>query len=139
MWGFLLILLIGLVIGILVVAAEIYYHVKKEKHDSKSRKIYTIITVIGVVTVLCILLLSYSYLSSLLFFCYEGYSKDGLVFLHSSQTRPAGRGSPGELGAYRLLHSSQTGTGWRAQFYMLGAYRLLHSSQTCIQLLRHFL
>lgn len=49
---------IGLVIGILVLAAGIYYLVKEGKNDSESRRIYTVITVIGgVMSAFCILLL----------------------------------------------------------------------------------
>lgn len=38
--------IIGLIIGILVAAAGIYY-LNKEKHDPESKKIYSVITVIG--------------------------------------------------------------------------------------------
>lgn len=40
--------IIGLLIGILLLLAGVYYFVK-EKHDLESRKIYTIVSVIGVV------------------------------------------------------------------------------------------
>lgn len=40
--------IIGLVIGILVLAAGLFY-LAKEKHDAESRKIYTIVTLIGLV------------------------------------------------------------------------------------------
>lgn len=51
--------IIGLIIGILVLGAGIYYLVK-EKHDPESRKIYTIVSVIGgIVTVVCALLLAF--------------------------------------------------------------------------------
>ncbi len=49
--------IIGLIIGILVLGAGIYYLVK-EKHDPESQKIYTIVSVIGgIVAVVCALLL----------------------------------------------------------------------------------
>ena len=38
--------IIGLIIGILVLCAGIYYLVK-EKHDPESKKIYTIVSVVG--------------------------------------------------------------------------------------------
>lgn len=38
--------IIGLIIGILVLCAGIYYLVK-EKHDPESKKIYTVVSVIG--------------------------------------------------------------------------------------------
>ena len=41
-----LVKLVGLIIGILVLGAGIYY-LAKEKHDAESRKIYTIASVIG--------------------------------------------------------------------------------------------
>lgn len=41
-----LVKIIGLIIGILVLGAGIYY-LAKEKHDAESRKIYTIASVIG--------------------------------------------------------------------------------------------
>ena len=40
--------IIGLVIGILILGAGVYYLVK-EKQDPESRKIYTIVSVIGAV------------------------------------------------------------------------------------------
>ncbi len=47
---------IGLVIGILIFAAGIYYRVK-EKSDAESRKIYTVIAVIGaLIAAVCALL-----------------------------------------------------------------------------------
>ena len=49
--------IIGLIIGILVLGAGIYYLVK-EKHDPESKKIYTVISVIGgIVTAACAALL----------------------------------------------------------------------------------
>lgn len=49
--------LIGLIIGILVLGAGIYYLVK-EKADPESRKIYTIVRIIGgLIAILCALLL----------------------------------------------------------------------------------
>lgn len=49
--------IIGLIIGILVLCAGIYYLVK-EKHDPESKKIYTVVSVIGgVVTAACAVLL----------------------------------------------------------------------------------
>lgn len=49
--------IIGLIIGILVLGAGIYYLVK-EKHDPESKKIYTVVSVIGgVVTAACAVLL----------------------------------------------------------------------------------
>lgn len=49
--------IIGLIIGILVLGAGIYY-LTKEKHDSESRKIYTIVSVIGgIVAAVCAVLL----------------------------------------------------------------------------------
>ncbi len=49
--------IIGLIIGILVFGAGIYYLVK-EKGDRESKKIYTVISVIGgMVTAVCVLLL----------------------------------------------------------------------------------
>ena len=49
--------IIGLVIGMLVLGAGIYY-LAKEKHDPESRKIYTIVSVIGgVVAAVCAVLL----------------------------------------------------------------------------------
>lgn len=49
--------IIGLIIGILVFGAGIYYLVK-EKHDPESKKIYGIITALGgVVAAVCAVLL----------------------------------------------------------------------------------
>lgn len=49
--------IIGLIIGVLIFGAGIYYFVK-EKGDRESKKIYTVISVIGgMVTVICVLLL----------------------------------------------------------------------------------
>ncbi len=49
--------IIGLIIGILVLCAGIYYLVK-EKHDPESKKIYTVVSVIGgIVTAACAVLL----------------------------------------------------------------------------------
>lgn len=49
--------IIGLLIGVLVLGAGIYYLVK-EKHDPESKKIYTIVSIIaGIVTAVCAVLL----------------------------------------------------------------------------------
>lgn len=49
--------IIGLIIGILVLGAGLFY-LRKEKNDPESRKIYIIISVIGgVVAAICLLLL----------------------------------------------------------------------------------
>ena len=49
---------IGLVIGLLVLGAGIYY-LAKEKHDPESKKIYTVVSVIGgVVAIVCAVLLA---------------------------------------------------------------------------------
>ena len=49
--------IIGLIIGVLVLGAGIYYRAA-EKQDAESRKIYTIVGVAGgIVSVLCIVLL----------------------------------------------------------------------------------
>lgn len=49
--------IIGLIIGILVLVAGIYYLVK-EKHDQESKKIYTVVSVIGaVIAVVCAIML----------------------------------------------------------------------------------
>ena len=49
--------LIGLIIGILVLGAGIYY-LAKEKHDPESKKIYTAVSAAGVlITAVCALLL----------------------------------------------------------------------------------
>ncbi len=48
---------IGLLIGVLVAGAGIYYRVK-EKDDQESRKIYTVAVAIGgVIAIVCLLLL----------------------------------------------------------------------------------
>ena len=48
---------IGLVIGILVLGAGIYY-LSKEKEDPESRKIYTVVSITGaVIAIVCALLL----------------------------------------------------------------------------------
>lgn len=46
--------IIGLIIGILVLCAGLYYLIK-EKHDPESKKIYSIVSVIG--GVICAVLL----------------------------------------------------------------------------------
>ena len=47
--------IIGLLIGLLVLGAGIYYLVK-EKEDPESKKIYTVVTVIGlVITVVAVI------------------------------------------------------------------------------------
>lgn len=52
--------IIGLIIGILVLGAGIYYLVK-EKHDPESRKIYAVVSVIGaVVAAVCAALLLFA-------------------------------------------------------------------------------
>ena len=49
--------IIGLIIGILVLCAGLYYLVK-EKHDPESRKIYTTVSVLGgVICAVCAVLL----------------------------------------------------------------------------------
>mgnify|MGYP006978932084 CR=1 FL=1 len=49
--------IIGLIIGVLVLGAGIYY-LAKEKHDPESKKIYSIVSVIGgVITAVCAMLL----------------------------------------------------------------------------------
>ena len=49
--------IIGIIIGILVLGAGIYY-LAKEKHDPESKKIYTIVSAIGGgIAVVCTLLL----------------------------------------------------------------------------------
>lgn len=49
--------IIGLIIGLLVLCAGIYYLIK-EKNDSESKKIYSVISAVGaIVSVVCILLL----------------------------------------------------------------------------------
>ena len=44
---------IGLIIGIMILAAGIYYLVK-ERHDAESKKIYTVVTVIGLVVTIVV-------------------------------------------------------------------------------------
>ena len=49
--------IIGLIIGVLILCAGIYYLVK-EKQDPESKKIYTVVSVTGgVITAVCALLL----------------------------------------------------------------------------------
>ena len=49
--------IIGLIIGVLVLGAGVYYLIK-EKHDPESRKIYSVISAIGaVIAAACALLL----------------------------------------------------------------------------------
>lgn len=49
--------IIGLIIGVLILFAGIYYLVK-EKNDSESKKIYTIISIVGgLIAVVSVLLL----------------------------------------------------------------------------------
>ena len=49
--------IIGLIIGILVLCAGLYYLIK-EKHDPESKKIYSIVSVIGgVICAVCAVLL----------------------------------------------------------------------------------
>ena len=49
--------IIGLIIGVLVLGAGLYY-LANEKHDPESRKIYTVVSVIGgVLAAVCVLLL----------------------------------------------------------------------------------
>lgn len=49
--------IIGLIIGILVLGAGIYYFAK-EKHDPESRKIYTTAGIIGgIIAIVCAVLL----------------------------------------------------------------------------------
>lgn len=49
--------IIGLIVGILVLCAGIYY-LAKEKNDPESKKIYTVVSAVGgVITVVCVLLL----------------------------------------------------------------------------------
>ncbi len=49
--------IIGLIIGLLVLCAGIYYLIK-EKNDPESKKIYSVISAVGaIVSVVCILLL----------------------------------------------------------------------------------
>ncbi len=49
--------IIGLIIGLLILGAGIYY-LTKEKHDPESKKIYTIISIIGgIISAICAVLL----------------------------------------------------------------------------------
>lgn len=49
--------IIGLIIGILILIAGVYY-LAKEKDDPESKKIYAVVSVIGaVITVVCAVLL----------------------------------------------------------------------------------
>ena len=49
--------LIGLIIGVLVLGAGLYY-LAKEKHDPESKKIYAVVSLIGgIITAVCALLL----------------------------------------------------------------------------------
>ena len=49
--------IIGLIIGILVLGAGIYY-LTREKHDPKSKKIYMVVSIVGtIVAVVCAVLL----------------------------------------------------------------------------------
>lgn len=49
--------IIGLIIGILVLGAGVYY-LAKEKHDPESRKIYTFVSVVGgIIAAACAVLL----------------------------------------------------------------------------------
>lgn len=41
---------IGLIIGVLIMVAGIYY-LAKEKNDADSRKIYTVTTIVGIIVV----------------------------------------------------------------------------------------
>ena len=52
----LLVPVLGIVIGLLVLAAGIYFLVK-EKADPESKKIYTIVTLIGAVIIVAALLM----------------------------------------------------------------------------------
>ncbi len=52
--------IIGLIIGILVIIAGVYY-LAKEKNDPESKKIYTIVSAIGgVITIVCALMLIFA-------------------------------------------------------------------------------
>ena len=52
-----LVKIIGLVVGILVLCAGLYY-LAKEKKDPESKRIYTIVSLVGaVIAVVCVLLL----------------------------------------------------------------------------------
>ena len=56
----LIIKIIGLIIGILILGAGIYY-LAKEKDDPESKKIYTIVSAVGgVIAVVCALLLIFT-------------------------------------------------------------------------------
>ena len=49
--------IIGLIIGVLVLGAGIYY-LAKEKHDPESKKIYTIVSAVGsIIAAVCAVLL----------------------------------------------------------------------------------
>ena len=49
--------IVGLIIGILVLGAGIYY-LAKEKHDPESKKIYSVVSAAGaLITAVCVLLL----------------------------------------------------------------------------------
>lgn len=49
--------IIGLIIGILVLGAGLYYRAQ-EKHDPESQKIYTVVSLVGLaVTAVCAVLL----------------------------------------------------------------------------------
>ena len=48
--------ILGLVIGLLVLGAGVYY-LAKEKHDPESKKIYTVVSIVGAVLALGPLLL----------------------------------------------------------------------------------
>ena len=49
--------IIGLIIGILVLGAGLYYRAQ-EKHDPESKKIYTVVSLVGLaVTAVCAVLL----------------------------------------------------------------------------------
>ena len=49
--------IIGLIIGILVLGAGLYYRAQ-EKHDPESKKIYTVVSLVGLaVTAVCTVLL----------------------------------------------------------------------------------
>lgn len=49
--------IIGLIIGILVLCAGVYF-LAKEKHDPESRKIYTVVSVVGgIIAAACAVLL----------------------------------------------------------------------------------
>jgi len=52
--------IIGLIIGILVLGAGVYYLIK-EKHDPESKKIYTAVSAIGgAIALVCALLLIFA-------------------------------------------------------------------------------